>query len=433
MLPATLVLGLGLTGLSCVRFLRGEGEAVAVWDSRTAPPGAEQLAAEFPEVALHCGPFDGAQLCRVQRLVVSPGIPLATPALRQAAEAGVEILGDIELFARHADAPVVAITGSNGKSTVTRWVGEMAAAAGWSVGVGGNIGTPALDLLGQGHRLHVLELSSFQLETTQSLDCVAATVLNVSDDHLDRYDSYRHYRDTKRRLYQQTRLCITNRADPDTRAPESATQLSFGLDHPDTEEAYGVVDGWLSQGKTRLLPCAELGLVGDHNRANALAAMALARAAGVPMAGITQALRTYRGLPHRCQLVAVKNGVQYINDSKATNVGATLAALEGLRAGAGRLWLIAGGDAKGADLAELAPALAGVHRLITLGQDGPALARLKPGAVQVASLDEAVALAAAEAQPGDRVLLSPACASLDMFNNFEHRGACFVAAVESLS
>ncbi|GAA5194333.1 UDP-N-acetylmuramoyl-L-alanine--D-glutamate ligase [Ferrimonas gelatinilytica] len=433
MMPATLVLGLGLTGLSCVRFLHRQGEAVAVWDTRSVPPGVDQLADEFPGVALYTGPFDEQQLCQAKRLVVSPGIPLAMPALVRAAQAGVEILGDIELFARHADAPVVAITGSNGKSTVTRWVGEMASAAGWSVGVGGNIGTPALDLLGQGHRLYVLELSSFQLETTHSLDCVAATVLNVSDDHLDRYDSYQHYRDTKLRLYEQARLCVTNRADPDTQAPEGAAQLSFGLSAPEGEEDYGILDAWLCQGAIPLFPCSELGLVGEHNQANALAAMALARAAGIPMAGIEQALRGYRGLPHRCELVAVRHGVTYINDSKATNVGATLAALEGLLGGPGRLILIAGGDAKGADLGALAPALARVHKLYTLGQDGEALASLKPGAVRVDSLTEAVSLASAEAKAGDRVLLSPACASLDMFNNFEHRGACFVAALEALS
>ncbi|SHH98659.1 UDP-N-acetylmuramoyl-L-alanine--D-glutamate ligase [Ferrimonas marina] len=427
----TLILGLGLTGLSCVRFLRTQGVEVAVWDTRMQPPGADTLATEFPEVRLLTGPFDADALKRARSLVVSPGIPLATPAIAEAMEAGVEAIGDIELFARHVDAPVLAITGSNGKSTVTSWVGAMAEAAQWSVGVGGNIGTPALDLLGQGHRLYILELSSFQLETTDSLDAIAATVLNVSPDHLDRYTGFDAYRDAKLKLYDQAQLCITNRADPHTQAPEERASLSFGLDAPVGQD-YGVRDGQLVQGDTPLLDSNELAMVGSHNLANALAASALARAAGLPQEAINQALRTYRGLAHRCELVAEKGGVRYINDSKATNVGATQAAIDGLCDLPGRLLLIAGGDAKGADLTELAPTLAKVDQLITLGQDGPALAALKPGAEQVATLQSAVALAASEARPGDLVLLSPACASLDMFRNFVERGEQFAAAVEAL-
>ncbi|GAA4900551.1 UDP-N-acetylmuramoyl-L-alanine--D-glutamate ligase [Ferrimonas pelagia] len=427
----TFILGLGLTGLSCVRFLQAQGIAVSVWDTRAAPPGADQLARDFPQVPLLTGPLKAEVLCQAKQLVVSPGIALATPAIAAAIQAGVEVIGDIELFARHADAPVIAITGSNGKSTVTSWVGEMAKAAGWSVGVGGNIGTPALDLLGQDHQLYVLELSSFQLETTHSLDCVAATVLNVSADHLDRYDGFEHYRDTKLTLYAQARLCVSNRADPNTLAPAGARSISFGLDPADGAD-FGVRDGQLCQGETALLRSVELAMVGEHNVANALAALALTQAAQVPLAGCLQALRSYTGLAHRCELVAVKHGVKYVNDSKATNIGATQAAIAGLSGGASRLFLIAGGDAKGADLTELTPSLAQVHRLYTLGQDGPALAALHSAAQPVVSIEQAVALAAEEAQPGDLVLLSPACASIDMFRNFVERGERFATAAKGL-
>ncbi|WP_298443238.1 UDP-N-acetylmuramoyl-L-alanine--D-glutamate ligase [uncultured Ferrimonas sp.] len=429
-LADTLVLGLGITGLSCVRFLRRQGLAVSVWDTRSSPPGAEQLAADYPEVQLRTGALDGALLSQANTLVVSPGIALATPAVAQAIAAGVEAIGDIELFARHVDAPVVAITGSNGKSTVTTLVGEMAAAAGWSVGVGGNIGLPALDLLGQGHQLYVLELSSFQLETTHSLNCVAATVLNLSADHLDRYDSFEHYRQAKLALYQQSQRCIENADDPLTASGDSHA-VRFGLGKPDSGH-YGLDGEHLYCGQQARMPLAQLPLVGSHNYANALAALALADCAQIPAAASQQALQQFQPLPHRCQLVARKQGVRFVNDSKATNVGATVAALQGLQAEQGNIYLIAGGDAKGADLAELQPLLQPLAAVYTLGKDGAAIAALVDNANEVTSLEQAVQAAAAQAQPGDIVLLSPACASLDMFRNFEQRGQCFIAAVEAL-
>ncbi|MBW3140372.1 UDP-N-acetylmuramoyl-L-alanine--D-glutamate ligase [Ferrimonas balearica] len=427
--PHTWILGLGITGLSVVRHLAAESESLAVWDSRANPPGADTLARDFAHVALQTGPFDGDVLAQAKRLVVSPGIDLRTPALAQAIAAGVEVVGDIELFARAADAPVVAITGSNGKSTVTTLVGHLAQAGGVSVGVGGNIGTPALDLLGQGHQLYVLELSSFQLETTRSLPAQVGTVLNVSPDHLDRYDSYEAYRDAKLALYPQCRIALFNRADHNTLPSSHPRTLSFGPDAPDGDN-FGVVGDWLMQGQTRLKRRDQLTLVGAHNEQNVLAALALGQAAGLEMDAMLSALDSYRGLPHRCELVAEHAGVRYVNDSKATNLGATQAALDGLELG--RVWLIAGGDAKGQDLSVLAPALNQLAGLITLGQDGPAIAALRSDATEVVSIESAVAVAADQARAGDIVLLSPACSSLDMFASFEQRGECFAAAARGL-
>ncbi|QIZ78957.1 UDP-N-acetylmuramoyl-L-alanine--D-glutamate ligase [Ferrimonas lipolytica] len=425
-----LILGLGLTGLSCVRFLRRHGVAVSVWDTRTTPPGAELLSQQFPQVQLRTGPLDAEQLAQVSTIVISPGIALSTPAVAAAIAAGVEVIGDIELFARHVDAPVVAITGSNGKSTVTTMVGDMARAAGWSVGVGGNIGLPALDLLEQGHQLYVLELSSFQLETTRSLNAVAATVLNISADHLDRYDGFEGYRQTKLALYQQTQCCIENSDNPLTYSG-CDNAIRFGLAKPNAGH-YGLYQQALCCGEHKRLELTQLPLVGSHNYANALAALALADAADIPAAASKQALIDFVGLAHRCQLVATKAGVRYVNDSKATNVGATVAALAGLTDEKGQVFLIAGGDAKGADLTELKPLLQPLAGVFTLGKDGPEIQALVTDAIAVTSIDEAVQLAAEQAKHGDIVLLSPACASLDMFRNFEQRGDHFIAAVEAL-
>ncbi len=423
-----LILGLGITGLSCVRHLHRRGDTLAVWDSRETPPGADTLAREFPGVPLYTGEFDPQALQQAQTLVVSPGIPLGHPAIAQAIAAGTEAIGDIELFAREADAPVVAITGSNGKSTVTTLVGEMARAAGRSIGVGGNIGTPALDLLGQGHDCYVLELSSFQLETTRSLRPRIATVLNVSDDHLDRYRDFDHYRDTKATIYAGAELVLENADDGNTRSGREDA-LSFGLETGEYHLDQGVL---MAQGRA-VLPVTEMALVGRHNQANALAAIAMAEALALPNDAMVTALKQFGGLPHRCETVAVKDGVHYINDSKATNVGATLAALQGLADFSGRLHLIAGGVGKGADFSPLAPSLeAQVTYLVTLGQDGDAIATMKPGSLRCDSMEEAVQLLAGKTRPGDLVLLSPACASLDMFANYMVRGDAFRHAVEAL-
>ncbi len=426
-----LILGLGKTGLSCVDYFLRRGVTPLVLDTRAQPPGREDLPVN---VELITGPWPLARLLAAELIVASPGIALATPELRAAAACGIEIIGDIELFAREARAPVVAITGSNGKSTVTTLVGEMAAEAGLQVGVGGNIGTPALSLLTQPADLYVLELSSFQLETTSSLQAEAATILNLSEDHMDRYNGMDDYLAAKRRIYQGARKIVINRDDAATRPLTQPVWQSFGLD----EQAYGRVmrDGelFLAVLGEPVLPVSALRIVGAHNQMNALAAMALCDAVGVPRAAQLAVLRRFNGLPHRCQFVREVGGVRWINDSKATNVGSTLAAVAGVAESvAGRLWLIAGGQGKGQDFGPL-QALLGrqVHHMFCFGQDAQILLDLGPQTERVDNLEAAVALAASRARPGDWVLLAPACASLDMFKNFEQRGLRFAELVEAL-
>ncbi|GAA3545890.1 UDP-N-acetylmuramoyl-L-alanine--D-glutamate ligase [Zobellella aerophila] len=431
MLPERiLIIGLGQTGLSCVRYCLRQGRVPRVMDTRLHPPGEDQLPAD---IGRHFGGLDVGQLLAAELIVVSPGVPLATPELQQALAAGVEIVGDIELFVRACPVPVVAITGSNGKSTVTTLVGEMAKAAGIRVGVGGNIGTPALDLLSEPLELAVLELSSFQLETTPGLRAAAATVLNISEDHLDRYDSLAHYRDTKLAIYRHAGLALYNREDNQTRPPAGGG-VSFGLD----EREYGRLRHrgrlWLSRFGKPVLPVDELRIVGSHNQLNALAALALADEAGIPGAAQLKVLREFSGLPHRCQFVAEKNGVRWLNDSKATNVGATLAAIAGVAESVtGRLWLIAGGQGKGQDFSPLTPLLENsIAGMLCFGQDQARLLALAKNTMAVANLPEAVAWCAAHASPGDWVLFAPACASLDMYANYVARGQHFITLVEAL-
>ncbi|TDQ38908.1 UDP-N-acetylmuramoyl-L-alanine--D-glutamate ligase [Thiopseudomonas denitrificans] len=433
------VVGLGKTGLSLVRHLARQGVPVAAVDTREQPPELTQIRAEFPQVELHCGSLDTPLLQQAQTLYVSPGLALATPQIRREIERGVHISGDVDLFLQHARAPVVAITGSNAKSTVTTLVGLMAEKAGLTVGVGGNIGMPALALLERPAELYVLELSSFQLETISHLQAKAATCLNISADHLDRYRDLQHYTDVKLQVYQEAEWAIINRDDvaaqPQTVAGK---QLGFGLSVPHSDNEFGLRDGWLARGSENLLPVAQLKIPGLHNQANALAALALGTAAGLPMAAMLDALREFAGLPHRCQWIADKHGLHWYNDSKATNIGATLAAIEGLADDTHKLVLIAGGDGKGADFTELSAAVRRHCRaLVLLGRDAElirvALADTGVPAVMAATLGEAVAKAAEAGVPGDSVLLAPACASLDMFRNFEERGELFVRAVEGLA
>lgn len=438
----TVIAGLGATGLSVARHLAARGEIFAVVDTRAEPPGLAALRAEHPEVPVFLGPLDAALLARATRVIASPGLALAEPALAAAAAAGVEIIGDIELFARAARAPVVAITGSNGKSTVTEWVGAMAVAAGRRAAVGGNLGTPALDLLAAEVELYVLELSSFQLETTGALNAEVATILNLSPDHLDRYPDLAAYRRAKQRIFHGARQVVVNRDDPGTLPPPgpAARCWSFGLSAPAAEREFGVLaragGDWLAVGDRALLPAAELGIPGRHNLANALAALALGQAVGLPEAAMLRALRDFRGLPHRCRPVLVRDGITWIDDSKATNVGAALAALTGLAGDTADLVLIAGGQGKGQDFADFAAALPGRVRLaILIGADAALLERAIAGRVPVQHADSmaaAVAQARAAARAGDRVLLSPACASFDMFANYADRGEAFAAAARSL-
>lgn len=438
-----IVVGLGKSGMSLVRHLAGRGLPFAVADTRANPPELATLRRDFPQVEVRCGELDADFLARASELLVSPGLALSTPAIAEAAARGVAISGDIQLFARLAKAPIVAITGSNAKSTVTTLVGEMARAAGRRVAVGGNLGTPALDLLADDVKLYVVELSSFQLETTELLNAEVATCLNISEDHMDRYSGLPAYHQAKHRIFRGARQVVINRDDRLSRPllGEQVPVWSFGLGKPDFRGFGLIQDGGeahLAFQFEPLMPVRALRMRGAHNQSNALAALALGHAVGLPFEPMLETLRTFAGLPHRCQWVGEHQGVAFYDDSKATNVGAALAAIEGLGADiAGRLVLIAGGDGKGADFAPLQPAVSRHCRaLVLLGRDADKLERALAGAapvVRVATLEEAVRAAAEQAQPGDAVLLSPACASLDMFANFEERGRLFAAAVGELA
>ncbi len=438
-----IVVGLGKSGMSLVRFLANRGVAFAVADTRENPPELATLRRDYPQVEVRCGELDVEFLCRADELYVSPGLALATPALQQAAMRGVKLSGDIELFARNAKAPIVAISGSNAKSTVTTLVGEMAAAAGKRVAVGGNLGTPALDLLSDDVELYVMELSSFQLETTDQLGAEVATVLNVSEDHMDRYSGLPAYHLAKHRIFRGARQVVVNRQDALSRPliGENVPCWTFGLNKPDIN-GFGLREEngekYLSFQFENLMPVRELKIRGAHNQANALAALALGHAVGLPFDAMLSALRTFAGLVHRCQWVRELNGVNYYDDSKATNVGAALAAIEGLGADiSGKLVLIAGGDGKGADFSALkAPVATHCRAVVLLGRDAELLAATFSDSVplvRVKTLEEAVQRAAELAREGDAVLLSPACASLDMFKNFEERGRLFAHAVGDLS
>ena len=438
-----IVVGLGKSGMSLVRFLAQQGVSFAVADTRENPPELATLRRDYPQVEVRCGELDVEFLCRADELYVSPGLALATPALQAAAARGVKLSGDIDLFARNAKAPIVAISGSNAKSTVTTLVGDMAAAAGKRVAVGGNLGTPALDLLGDDIELYVMELSSFQLETTNHLGAEVATVLNVSEDHMDRYSGLPAYHLAKHRIFRGAKQVVVNRQDALTRPLMSEGQpcWTFGLSTPDFK-AFGLREEngekYLAFEFQNLMPVRELKVRGAHNQANALAALALGHAVGLPFDAMLSSLRNFTGLEHRCQWVRELDGVSYYNDSKATNVGAALAAIEGLGMDMdGKLVLIAGGDGKGADFSGLHDSVAKYCRAVVLmGRDAGLIADALGDAVpqvRVASLDEAIAQSRALAQPGDAVLLSPACASFDMFKNYEERGQLFARAVEVLA
>ncbi len=438
-----LVVGLGKTGLSCARFFSRNGECVAVIDSREQPPALEALNSELPDVAVFLGGFRPEVFAAADQLIVSPGISLKEPLLQQAAKRNVEIVGDIELFAREAAAPIIVITGSNGKSTVTTLLGVMAKQAGIHAVMGGNLGEPALDLLDDRVELYILELSSFQLETTESLYAVASVVLNISPDHLDRYDDIEAYAATKSKIYRGAEMGVINRDDPMVCAMSGVAtdEIGFTLMEP-TGSDYGLRHDeagiWLSKGEEKLMLTADMKLPGSHNHANALAALALGEAISLPLPGMLEVLRHFAGLPHRTQFVAQVNGVDWYNDSKGTNTGATISALRGLdRQDLSRTVLIAGGVAKGADFTELRSAVSETAKAVVLmGEAAELLEESLSGCVptyRAASMDEAVKVAAELAKPSDRVLLSPACASFDMFANYQQRGDLFIAAVERLS
>jgi UDP-N-acetylmuramoylalanine--D-glutamate ligase len=438
-LRRALIVGLGVSGLSAARYLHAAGCAVTVIDSRAEPPQRAALLALDPAIAVHTGPFDSALLQGIDALIVSPGVALQGAFFDAARARHLPLIGDIELFARAANAPVAGITGTNGKSTVTTLVGRMAERGGKRVRVGGNLGEPALQLLDAKAELYVLELSSYQLQTTDSLKLEAATVLNVTPDHLDRYASVEEYADAKARIYRRCGTAVINADDPRTLAmvPAGQRALRFSLAGGSGAEFALIerADGaWLACRGQALLAASELKIAGRHNIANALAALAMGEALGVDLPSRLAALREFTGLPHRTQWVADVRGVRYIDDSKGTNVGATLAAVSGLPA---PLLLIAGGEGKGQDFLPLRAALKGKVRLaLLIGRDAPALGTALAGVCAIEycpSLEAAVRRAAASARAGEIVLLSPACASFDMFRDYAHRGAVFAATVRELA
>lgn len=447
-----LVVGLGDTGASCVRWLLEQDASVRATDSREEPPHAQHLREAFPEVSMHLGGFQSTDFAWADLIVVSPGVALATPELQQAIATGKDVVGDVELFARAirgSGAKVIAITGANGKSTVTSLVGHLCAAVGLDTVVAGNIGLPVLDALdnyatlGQTPDVWVLELSSFQLETTSSLTPDAATVLNISQDHMDRYANLDAYTAAKARIFNGVQsVQVLNRDDPAVMAMALTkhAQSSFGIDPLTAENAvppgFGLTRRkgrlWLADGERALLPVDKLPIAGLHNAANALAALALCRAIGLPYDGLLPALQTFEGLPHRVQRVAEIAGHTFYDDSKGTNVGATVAAMLGFTV---PVVLIAGGDGKGQDFSPLRGAIGNARAVVLLGRDAPLIAATLGDACplhRVESMQQAVQLAHQLAQPGDVVLLSPACASWDMFRNYAHRAEVFINAVKML-
>lgn len=433
-----LVIGLGVTGQSCARYLARQGTPVRALDTRQRPPDLDAFRRDFPDVPLHTGGFREDWLDDATRLIVSPGVPVVTPEIARQSEAGKEVVGDIELFAKAAARPVAAVTGSNAKSTVTSLLGRMAAAAGKRVAAGGNLGEPALDLLADDVELYVLELSSFQLETTYSLDAQVAGLLNVSPDHLDRYHSLGDYIAAKQHIFDGCQVAVWNRDDEVTRPQKPVpAEITFGA-HPDADYRLDPDSGDLLRDGRRLMHRDDLLLPGNHNALNVLAALALAEALELPRdASVAEAGR-FAGLPHRCRHVADAGGVRWFNDSKATNLGATRAALEGIGpAIGGQVVLIAGGQGKDQDFAPLAElARSFVRAAVLIGEDGPRIGEALGDTVpaeHAGDMTTAVHRALELARPGDGVLLSPGCASFDQFDDYAARGEAFEAAVREVT
>ena len=435
------IVGLGQTGLSYARYLQSQNENFTVVDSRENPPGLKELNEKFPEAIVELGGFKVDTFLNASELLISPGVDLREPVLVKAKEQDVPITGDINIFAQKITSPIVAVTGSNAKSTVVSLLGDMALQAGIDSIVAGNIGKPVLDLLTEDeHKLYILEISSFQLETTSALGAEVACVLNISADHMDRYDSMLDYHAAKHRIFQACKQAVINRDDPLSMAllPDSVRQWRYGLEQGDINE-FGLLEEagelHLAFNGQALMPASEVKLAGRHNLSNALAALAIGNAIGLDMQAMLQTLREFSGLPHRCQWVSEINGVSYYNDSKGTNVGACNAALLGLGK-TNNVILIAGGQGKGGEFSKLEAALKAHGKLlIVLGEDADRIdVELNKviTTIKVKSLQEAVELAAKKAKDGDTVLLSPACASFDMFDNYMKRGDEFIKAVEAL-
>jgi len=434
----TAIMGMGKTGVACVRFLTQRGKSVCIMDESDVPSGLAVLKKEFPHIQQITGRFDAEMLAKASEIVISPGIPIQTPALVRAKLKKAPIISEIELFSREVNAPVAAITGSNGKSTVTTLVGEMAKKSGLRVQVGGNLGTPALELLcDPAPDLYVLELSSFQLERTFSLNAKAAVILNLSQDHLDRYANFADYVAAKQRIYQGDSVMVINTDDSEVVALSQVNrrQIRFGLRTGDFTLLNYRGQEHLARGDLPLLAVNKLKIQGKIMIANALAALALGEAVGLPIDKMLIAIENFKGLPHRCAWVARKNGVDWFDDSKGTNVGATIAAIEGLEKPK-RIILIAGGEGKGMDFSPLAKvATQQLKACVLIGRDAPIIEKALKKTVPLYhanSMMNAVEKSGLLADSGDAVLLSPACASFDMFEGYAHRGQVFVECVNRL-
>ena len=437
------VAGLGISGVSAVNFLHEQGYRVAVTDSRSVPPGCDQIP---NEVKTSFGQFDQALLLSAEEIIISPGLDPQLPEIQAAIAEGIPVVSEIQILRRATNKPIVAITGSNAKSTVTTLIGLMAEAAGKKVAVGGNLGRPALDLTHDDPELYILELSSFQLETTSNLEAEVAVVLNMSEDHLDRHGDMMGYHTAKHRIFQGVKKVVYNRDDSLTRplVPDATPMQSFGLNAPDMNQ-FGVLRDdngtmWLARGRERLLKSTDMYIQGTHNIANALACLALGEAIGLPLEHMLETLKTFKGLEHRCEFVKEVQGVRYYNDSKGTNIGATLAALDGLGAAiavqSGKVAIILGGQGKGQDFTALRESLRQYAKVaVLIGEDAAVIEQAVAGTttlLHAQSLAQAVALCQQQTQAQDVVLLSPACASFDMFSGYPERGHQFVALVNEL-
>jgi UDP-N-acetylmuramoylalanine--D-glutamate ligase len=437
-----IIVGLGKTGLSCAKFLAQQHVNVGVMDTRDIPPGLEELQQEYPEVLIKTGKLDTNWLHQADTVVLSPGIDPRIPEIQQLKQAGISVIGDVELFSRFANAPVIAITGSNGKSTVTTLLAEMAITSGKQIKVGGNLGTPALELISYpAPDFYILELSSFQLETVENLNPFAAVILNISADHMDRYDSLADYQAAKARIYKGNGVMVLNNDDPYVRnlAVDERNTIRFGINVFSGTE-FGVKEHedtlWIYEKDTPILAVNELKIAGTHNISNALAALALGSAMGLSIEGMINGLKSYSGLAHRCEYVTEINGVTWFNDSKSTNVGACVAAIEGLSSSKD-IVLIAGGVGKNQDFSGLTACMdKSVKAVVLIGVDAEDIASVVPEntvCIQADSLKEAVKQAEKLAVSGDKVLLSPACASFDMFTGYEDRGEQFMQIVKAIN
>lgn len=431
------IVGLGDTGLSVARFLSSKGVPFKVVDSRTSPPHLKLFNSTYKEAEVSLGSLDAKVLQEAETIVLSPGVSHNEPEIMRQIQSGKPVISDIELFAKAANVPIIAITGTNAKSTVTTLVGEMVKQSGKVVGLGGNLGIPALDLLDEHKDCYVLELSSFQLDVTHSLRANIASILNITPDHMDRYADFAAYQAAKHRIYQSAHTIVCNYDDPLTdTASSSKYYFSLLEDGPDFHLLKHHKETYLAHGRERLLPTKDLPIRGKHYEANALAALAIGHAFGLSFETMLQVLKDFRGLPHRCQLVREYQGVKWYNDSKGTNVGASIAAIKGLGdAHEGKIILIAGGVGKNADFSALkAPVTTYCRHVILIGEAKEEMAKELQGVSRTyaTSLEEAVQMAKTLANDSDLVLLSPACASFDMFKNYAHRGEEFMKFVNAL-